>query len=331
MPTLHEPVRRGSRPDGMPPLVRAAYWLQYAGPRLALSLMLGLSDSMLRGLARFAGRAAYKVDARHRPRAMEHLVAAGYPPRRARHITMKMFEHLSAAFVEGMVLRRRIGTGNWPKYVRLEGREILDEAVKAGKGALFVGCHQGSWELAGIVMNLLGYPLTSIARPFRNPYFDEFLTTTRGATGGKVVNQTGGLRELMRDVKAGRIGVILADQNAGKDGVFVPFFGRPASCWPTPAIIALKTGCRLLPFYTYREGPFRYVFGCHPDPEPPRTGDAEADIRAITAWYTSLFERSIRERPEQWLWAHRRWRSRPAAERHSAKKSASADDARRVE
>ncbi|KAF0244683.1 MAG: Lauroyl/myristoyl [Planctomycetota bacterium] len=309
------PRRRGSRPDEMPPLVRAAYWLQYAGPRLAVSLLLGLGDPMLRGISKLSGRVAFRVDLRHRPRAIEHLIAAGYPPRRARQVARHMFEHFASSIIEGMVLRRRIAKDNWSRYVRLEGREILDEALKGGKGVLFVGCHQGSWELAGIVMNLLGYPLTSIARPFRNPFVDEFLNSARGATGGKVVKPGGGLRELMRDVRAGRIGVILSDQNAGKDAVFVPFFGRLASTWPTPAVIALKTGCRLLPFYTYREAPFRYVFGCHSDREPARTGDLDADVRSISAWYTAIFERSIRERPEQWLWAHRRWRSTPAGTR----------------
>lgn len=298
----------------MPPMVRAAYWLQYAGPRLAVSLMLGMGDPMLRGLSKLVGRIAYKVDGRHRPRALEHLEAAGYSPHRSRQIARRMFEHMASSIIEGMVLRRRIAKDNWDKYVRLEGREILDEALKAGKGVLFVGCHQGSWELAGIVMNLLGYPLTSIARPFSNPYVDEFLNSARGATGGKIVKQSGGLRELMRDLKRGRIGVILSDQNAGRDGVFVPFFGRLASAWPTPAVIALKTGCRILPFYTYREGPSRYVFGCHPEPQPAATGDTDTDVKSITAWYTALFERSIREHPEQWLWAHRRWRSRPPGE-----------------
>ncbi|MCE9582318.1 MAG: lysophospholipid acyltransferase family protein [Planctomycetes bacterium] len=251
------PPAGGSRQDAMPPLVRAAYWLQYAGPRLGVSLLLGMGDPMLRGLAKLSGRVAYRLDSRHRPRAEENLKAAGYSSRHTRQITRRMFEHFAASVVEGMVLRRRITKENFPRYVRLEGREFLDAAVKSGKGALFVGCHQGSWELAGIVMNLLGYPLTTIARPFKNPYVDSFLNGARGATGQKIVQQRGGLRELMKDVKGGRVGVI------------------------------------------------------HPDPAPPRTGNNEADALSITAWYTALFERSIREHPEQWLWAHRRWRSSP--------------------
>lgn len=310
--TPEREMKAARKPDSMPPLLKAGYWLQYAGPRLAVSLLLGMGEPMLRGLSKFAGGVAFRLDVKHRPRALQHLQEVGYPPRRARQITRRMFEHFASSVVEAMVLRRRINRDNWPKYVRLEGKELLDAAVKDG-GGLLVGCHQGSWELAGIVMNQLGYPLTSIARPFRNPYVDAFLNGARNATGGKVVRQRGGLRELMRDVKGGRLGVILSDQNAGRDGIFVPFFGRPASTWPTPAMLALKTGARLLPFYTYRERPFHYVFGIHPDPEPPRTGNYEEDARTITAWYTGLFERSIRERPEQWLWAHRRWRSRPRA------------------
>ena len=244
----------------MPPMVRAAYWLQYAGPRLAVSLMLGMGDPMLRGLSKLVGRIAYKVDGRHRPRALEHLEAAGYSPHRSRQIARRMFEHMASSIIEGMVLRRRIANDNWDKYVRLEGREILDEALKAGKGVLFVGCHQGSWELAGIVMNLLGYPLTSIARPFSNPYVDEFLNSARGATGGKIVKQSGGLRELMRDLKRGRIGVILSDQNAGsRRGVRAvlrkarirladPRGDRAEDRLPDPALLHLPRGALALRF-----------------------------------------------------------------------------------
>ncbi|MBI2923883.1 MAG: lysophospholipid acyltransferase family protein [Planctomycetes bacterium] len=294
----------------LPVLVRARYWLQFVLLRLSVAFLLGMGDAMRGATTRLAGRLAWWLDARHRGRAEENLVASGCSPHRARFLTRRIFEHFTAVFVEGLVLKRRLNSQNWSQYVRLENLDLLEEAIR-GRGALFVGCHQGSWELGGIVMDLLGVPLTSIVRPFRNPYLNLWLDGARGSTGQKIVLQRGGLRQLVRDIEGGRVGVILADQNAGCDGVFVPFFGRAASCWATPAVIALRTGATILPFYTYREGPYRYVFGVHRDAMPAPAGNREEDIRAICAWYTALFERSIRERPEQWLWGHRRWQGTP--------------------
>ncbi|NUN48917.1 MAG: lysophospholipid acyltransferase family protein [Candidatus Brocadiae bacterium] len=305
--TRDAPVRR----EDLPLLRRLWYYAQYVGPRFAASLLQGLNEPFRREIVRLTARLTSIVDLRHAPRAMEHLAAAGYPPAECRRITRGMFEHFATAFSEALVMRRTLSRETMERHVEWVNMHLLDEAVAAGRGAVMVGCHQGSWELGGVCMGLRGSPITTVARPFRNPYLDGYLNAAlRTGTGQRVVHQEGALRSLLRDIRGGRVGILMADQNAGKGGVFVPFFGRPASTWPTPALLALRTGAPLLPFFTARLGPYRYAFGFHPDPPPPRTGDLEADVAAHTAWYTALFERSIRERPEQWLWAHRRWRSR---------------------
>jgi KDO2-lipid IV(A) lauroyltransferase len=299
------------RLDSMPNWLKAAYWLQFAGPRLGASFLLGMNDTIIQGVARLIGEAAWRLDLRHRTRAIEHLQAAGYEPKRARRIARAMFRHFATAFVEGLVLRRRMNADNVRKFVEFRDMDRIDEAQRSGRGALVVGCHQGHWELAGIGTSLIGYRPTTIVRAFRNPYLDRFVNGQRAATGQRTVEQRGAVRQLMRDLKEGRVATLLADQNAGRDGVFVPFFGRLASTRATPALLALKTGAKVLPFYSWREGPYRYVIGMHKEDPPEPIGNLDADVRTLTAWYTAIFEKSIRERPEQWLWAHRRWRSRP--------------------
>ena len=291
---------------------RAWCLLQYLALRLAIAFVLGLPDFLARGLVRLGARLAYRLDWKHPARAEEHLRSAGWSARRAHVIGRRMYEHFAVSFWESLLLRRRLNPATWTRYVRLENWDLLETEVASKRGAICVGCHEGNWELAGVVSTAVGMPLTTVARSFGNPYIDDYLNAgLRQEKGRKTVVQTGAIRQLFRDLREGRLAVLLADQNAGRDGVFVPFFGRPASTVGTPALLHIKTGASILPFYTYREAPFRYVFGFHSDPSPALTGKNEQDVLAITAWYTAIFERSIRSHPEQWLWAHRRWRSLP--------------------
>lgn len=278
--------------------------------RALAAFLLGMPEFLLRGLVERAVDLGYPLDVRHRARCEGNLAAAGYSKREAGTIGRGVFRHFFTSLVESLLLHRRLTAENWSRYFRLENWSLLESALASGKGVVCVGCHQGNWEMAGYASALYGLPITTVARAFRNRRLDEFLNKgLRDTAGRRTVPQQGGVRELMHTLKDGKIGVLLADQNAGRDGLFVPFFGRPASTAATPAALAIRTDAAILPFYTYREGPFRYVFGFHPDREPARTGDSKADVLEVTRWYTSLFERSIRERPEQWIWGHRRWLS----------------------
>jgi KDO2-lipid IV(A) lauroyltransferase len=201
-------------------------------------------------------------------------------------------------------------------FIEYEGLEHYLAARGRGKGVLVVTGHLGAWELSSFYHSLVGYPMGLVIRRLDNPLVDAFVNRIRCLHGNRVIHKDDFARGLIASMRAGETVGILMDTNmTPPQGVFVPYFGVDACTGSGLARIALKTDAAVLPgFLLWDETRQKYVLRFGPCMELVRTGDAEADILANTAKFTQAIEAAVRRNPEQWLWMHRRWKTRPAGE-----------------
>jgi KDO2-lipid IV(A) lauroyltransferase len=202
------------------------------------------------------------------------------------------------------------------KTVVYEGFENFERAVARGKGVLFLTGHLGAWELSAFAHSLYGYPLNIVMRPLDNPYLDRMARHYRTLHGNKAVDKDFA-RGLIAAMRAGKtVGVLMDTNMISGQGVFVDFFGRPACTASGVARVALKTDAAVVPGFTiWDPGLKKYRLRFDPPVKLIRTKDREADVAANTALFTKIIEDYVRRYPDQWLWVHRRWKTRPAGEK----------------
>lgn len=193
----------------------------------------------------------------------------------------------------------------------------LYQKIGSGKqGVLIVTAHMGNWELFVLAFAALYEPISYLARPIDNARIEEMVTAFRTRFGNRPINKSGSAMTAIAHLREGGILGILADVNAHpKEGVFVPFF-RVDACTPSgPAMIALRSGAVILPavcVWDAERTKFRFVRGKLI--QPADTGDRKTDIITTTAEYTAELEKLIRQYPDQWMWIHKRWKTRPKGE-----------------
>jgi Kdo2-lipid IVA lauroyltransferase/acyltransferase len=198
----------------------------------------------------------------------------------------------------------------------LDGREHIQHAMTEAGGALILTAHLGNWEYLSAAHWLSGYPLAIVVRPLDAPALQALAERMRRKTGAEIIDKRGALRPVLQALRRGRMIGILLDQNAARrEGVFVPFFGRAASTSRSIALLALRTRTPILPIFIRREGPGRHRIVVQPalSPPPGAANDLEGAVVELTARCTAVIERQVRQSPEQWLWVHDRWRTRPPA------------------
>jgi len=231
------------------------------------------------------------------------------------------------ATIRGMV--RSLGRmaaefARMPRYTReniqeiivLDGHENFLEGQRRGKGVLFLTAHMGAWELSSYAHALYGYPLHYMARPLDNSRLDALVNRYRGFSGNAPIFKNESARAMLRILKdAGTIG-ILADQNTMREeGAFVDFFGVPACTTTGIARVALHTDAAVVPGYAvWDESLKKYRLRFEPPLELVRTGDAERDIVENTQRFAKVTEEIVRKYPQQWVWVHARWKTRPQGE-----------------
>lgn len=194
--------------------------------------------------------------------------------------------------------------------------ENFDPAYAAGRGVLFFTGHFGSWEVFNLLPPAFGFGMNILVRRIDNPLVEQFVDSFRTRFGSVTLDKTRSARKMFRVLERGELLGILADLNAQeKEGVFVDFFGVPASTTVSIAKLALKTGAVVLPaFAVWEESRAKYVVYIEPPVEYEITGNDEDDIRKLTQDITRVVEKYVRKYPEQWLWVHKRWNTRPAGE-----------------
>jgi KDO2-lipid IV(A) lauroyltransferase len=202
------------------------------------------------------------------------------------------------------------------RFVRYEGLENYLAARDRGKGVLVLTGHLGAWELSSFYHSLVGYPMSLVIRRLDNPLVDAFVNRVRCLHGNRVIHKDDFARGLLTAMHNNETVGILMDTNmTPPQGVFVPFFGVPACTATAMARVALKTDAAVLPgFLLWEPAEERYVLHFGSPIELTRSGDTEADILANTARFTAAIESYVRRYPGQWLWVHRRWKTRPEGE-----------------
>ncbi len=206
---------------------------------------------------------------------------------------------------------------NIDQVVVYDSLDNYERAYARGKGVLFLTAHFGGWELSAFAHSLYGHRVNIVMRPMDNPYLDRLLQQYRTMHGNKVVNKDDFVRGLLAAMKAGETVGILMDTNmTPPQGVFVDFFGIKACTASGLARIALRTDAAVVPGFTiWDESLKKYRLRFDPAIELVRTGNLEADIVANTQKFTKVIEDYVRQYPDQWLWVHRRWKTRPEGEK----------------
>ncbi len=202
------------------------------------------------------------------------------------------------------------------KFIRYEGLENYLKARERGKGVLVLTGHLGAWELSSFYHSLMGYPMGMVIRRLDNALVDEFVNRIRCLHGNRVIHKDDFARGLIASMRAGETVGILMDTNmTPPQGVFVPFFEVLACTASGMARVAARTGAAVVPgFLLWEKSEQKYVLHFGEGLPVVATGDAEQDALTNTAAFTAAIESYVRRYPEQWLWMHRRWKTRPAGE-----------------
>jgi KDO2-lipid IV(A) lauroyltransferase len=203
------------------------------------------------------------------------------------------------------------------RVVIYDGFENFAAAVQQGRGTLFLTAHFGAWELCPYAHALYGHPLKFVVRPIDNPLIDGLVNHYRTLSGNEIIEKRNALKEILTTLKRGGAVGILIDQNTTRDaGVFVPFFGIPACTTTSLVTVALRADAAIVPgvlIWDHRLGKHRLRF--EPPLELTRSGNPKQDVVDNTALCNRLLEGLVRKYPDQWLWVHRRWKTRPEGEK----------------
>lgn len=258
---------------------------------------------VLAHVIRFIDRKHMRI-ARKNIEASRATIDTGNP----KHFIRRVYRHIALGFVEMLMIPRLIQRRELERVVRFDGLHKLDALRKEGRGVIITVGHLGNWELVGLATTHRGYPLNSLARPIENPWVDRYLNRFRTSTGQEIISKYNAIGAMVRVLRANGLLVVQIDQDARHAGVYVKFFGRPASTHKSPAVLALKYGSPIVPVNIYREGGVnRAEVG---DPLRPEDFRERPDpIKALTQAYTAKFEEFVREHPDQWFWLHDRWKT----------------------
>lgn len=293
--------------------------LEYAVFRLAFALFAALPWNVGLRLGAWLGTLFYLCDVRDRRVAMLNLGIA-FPEKsvaECRRILRASCRNLGRVVVEFCHLPQ-LDAETVSTHVSFADHAAWEQAIaRAGEhGAVIVTAHFGNWELLAYAHALFGHPITLVHRPMHNVLFDEAVTAVRTKPGTRAIRKKAAAKEALRALKRHDILVIPSDQNQTHSfGVFVDFFGKPACTSPGAARLAMLTGAPVYPAFLVREGESgRHRIELLPEVEMIRSADRQADIVANTQRCSLIIEDMIRRYPEQWVWFHKRWKTRPPGE-----------------
>ena len=293
-------------------------WLAYVVMR-ALAAVLGLMsvEASLR-FARFLGRCLWWRYGRGRRRALENL-RASFPdkdPAWIQSVARRSFEQMAMLALDVLFTPQRVRRDNWSQYSTYKNVERLKWMLEEGQGLILVTGHYGNFEIIGHVISLFGFRIHSVARPLDNRFVDRYLRRIRERTGQRIIDKKGAADLMALAPEQGISLGLIADQDAGRKGIFVDFFGRKASTYKSIALLAATRDMPIAVGYARRMGDrFFFELGVTRIIFPEEWADQADPLHWITAEYTKAIEQFVREDPTQYWWVHRRWKTRPREER----------------
>jgi KDO2-lipid IV(A) lauroyltransferase len=293
-------------------------YLAYVGLRLFAMFVHMFDWQTNYRTARFLGDMIWKYDRRHRNRGLEHLRRSfpGWTPQRYDTVGRLSMRNLMYLGLEILFTVKLITPPRWRRHITLTNMaENIRLLVKRETGLIFITGHFGNWEVVGYTMAALGFPNYAIARRLDNRFVNDYILGIR-QNRGMIVLDKKGATESMDEILAQKGAVsFIADQDAGRKGLFVDFFGRPASTYKAPALMAMQYGAPVIVGYGRRlDEEYHFEIGIQRIIYPSEWADKDNPIRWITQEYTKALEDVIRTAPEQYLWVHRRWKHRPKGE-----------------
>lgn len=261
-----------------------------------------------RSIGRLLGRILFTFSRSRRKLTLSNLAHA-FPDQsldKRRRVARRSFAEMACSFTDA-VSSARFDAVEICGRLELDGWEHLEQAEREGKGTIILGAHIGVWEIISQVVALYKGPVSIVGRPLDNPFLDRFVAHNRSRFGNILAGKRGAARAMLRALKAGGRTAILIDQRVQpKEGIPIPFFGRPASTSPIVARLSLKTGAPVVPVYAFAASNGRYRIKVHPPIFPDGSGNDP--VRTLTCRYMDGLERVIRKDPAQWLWMHNRWK-----------------------
>lgn len=261
---------------------------------------------------------------RHLQRAVTHVRAAygdSLSEQEIKRIAYRSLENVVMFAIEVVCLPRLITRHGWPHYIEAERYEEFLRLSIEGKGFILVTGHYGSFELMAHLLSSMGMRMAAIMRPLDNKYLNKYLVQSRRLHGLKLLDKKGAMVEAESVIRNGSLLAFIGDQDAGRKGVFVDFFGQPASTYKSIGLLAMATKRPILVGYARRcNNVAKYKFIVQRIIHPHEWEAQDDPLRWVTQAYTTAIEEFVREEPEQYLWIHRRWKSKP---RKTARETAS--------
>lgn len=289
-------------------------YLGYLGIRFISAILFAMGIERSLKLAQRLGELMWKHYKKGRIKAVGHLKAC-YPDKDDAWIQetcTKSFQHLVMLVVDIIFTTRLVRKDNWSQYAKFTNTERAKWLMAEGKGLIMVTGHYGNFEIMGYLMGLFGFEIFSIARPIDNPYISKWLYAVRERHGQHIVNKKGAAAIMPEVLAKGSTLGFIADQNAGLKGLFVDFFGRPASTYKSIGLLAITENLPIVVgVCRQRMGEFFFEIECGKIIMPEDWADKASPLKWVTQEYTAELERLIRKAPEQYWWIHRRWKTRP--------------------
>ena len=252
------------------------------------------------------GRLAAVVSPGRTQVAVDNLALAfpSMPLSERKALAVRVWEHVGSVMADFLSSKGRT-LEQLEATTRVIGRDVVDDALSRGKGALMISGHLGNWERIAAWLSLSGYPLSIIIRDANQQDVNQLVNSVREATGAKIIARGKATRAILERLRANEIVAMLSDQNA--DDGFVPFFGHTAGVATGAGVLADRTGCAVFSGACMHQGLGQYTleFTDHIQPIGENSFKGEAWMRGINLW----LEQEITKYPEQWLWIHDRWRS----------------------
>ncbi|HKG22181.1 MAG TPA: lysophospholipid acyltransferase family protein [Blastocatellia bacterium] len=292
-------------------------WVEFIPAWLLLRLLGTLPRRRAISAGQALARAIYHVHGRLR-RAGDRNLSMAMPdlsPEDRRAIIEGVFRGLGRLLGEFSQFPK-IDSRNISEVVEYDGFEHYERAALQGRGVLLLTGHVGAWELCAFAHGAYGHPLSFLVRPLDNPMLNRLITRYRELSGNRTIDKSRAVRPVLNTLKSGGEVGLLVDVNTFEDqGVFCDFFGIPACSTTGLAVFALRSGAPVVPgFLLWDEMTKRHRLSFGPEVPVVRTGDFKEEVRINTARFTGVIEECIRRHPDQWLWIHKRWHTRPAGE-----------------
>ena len=292
-------------------------WLAYLMLRIIVVFLSCFDIKTNLNTACFLGRLLWKHYHRGRNRALDNL-RASFPEKSEKWIWQtgqRSFEHIAMLAMDVLFTPRLTKKHNWSDYALFKGAERTKWMMQEKRGLIMLTGHYGNFEIIGYMMGLFGFNIYGVARPLDNKFISDYLYGMRQRHGQQILDKKGAAKYMEQILADGGTLCFIADQDAGRKGIFVDFFGRKASTYKSIGLIALTCNVPIVVGCSRRiDNLFKFEMKVNRIIMPEEWADKDKPLEWVTAEYTKAIEDFIREDPTQYWWLHRRWKHRPKDE-----------------